>query len=429
MANAVRVRCERAGGASPDGMARGNAPARAMETESEHLRSRVYRLLEGSWHESAWGKAVNAFLICLIAVNVLAVILESVDSLGRAYGDLFTWFEIFSVAVFTVEYAIRLWICTDDPRSRFAHPVFGRLRYALTPMAIIDFLAIFPFYLTFFVTLDLRFLRVFRLLRLLKLTRYSPAAELLWAVLYNERRALLSASLFMIVLLVFASSMMHIIENEAQPEAFGSIPAAMWWGMATLTTVGYGDVTPVTPLGRLLGGLVTVLGVGMFALPAGILASGFAQEVKKRDFIISWNVVAKVPLFSQLAATEIGEIAGLLRLRVAVPGEAIVRKDEQADSVYFVSSGRLNVELEPEPVELGRGDFFGELALLQEGKRTATVRAVTSCQLLVLDCHDFHHLMEENRLMREAVDRVAAERLEQLNAPGAAPLEKADSAA
>ncbi len=377
------------------------------------MKRRVFDLLDGSDPEYAAGRAVNLFLILLILGNVFAVILESVEDLGARHAVAFKGFEIVSVMVFTVEYALRLWSCTEDTHRRYHATFRGRLRYALTPMAIIDFLAIAPFYVSMLFVVDLRFLRVFRLLRLLKITRYSPAIEMLGRVLYNERRALLSAMLFMLILLVFASSLMHVIEKRAQPEAFGNIPEAMWWAVVTLTTVGYGDVSPITPLGKLLGAAVTILGVGTFALPAGILASGFAQEMSKHNFIINWNIVARVPLFATLQASQIAEIAALLQPRIAVPLEVITQKGEIGDAMFFINSGVVEVEIEPDPVELRGGDFFGEISLIEHGPRTATVIAKTSCQLLALGVEDFHELMENHPDILEDIKRTARERLEQ----------------
>ena len=381
-------------------------------------KKRIHLLLEGTWHENRWGRALNLFLIVLISFNVLAVLLESVESLALRHAAGFRMFEIFSVAVFTVEYGFRLWTCTENPRWRGVGPLLARLRYAATPMAIFDLLAFLPFYLAMVVAIDLRFLRVFRLLRILKLTRYSPAAETLAAVVSNERRALFSALVLMLTLLTIASSLMYLIEKETQPEAFASIPAAMWWGMATLTTVGYGDVTPMTPLGKLLGGVIALLGIGMFALPAGILASGFAQEIKKRDFIVSWNLVAKVSLFAELSASQIAEVAALLGGRLAAPGEVIFRQGDPVDSVYFIVSGELQGTTERHSFRLGAGDFFGEIALLHDGRRTATVTASTSCQLLMLDRGDFSRLLGRDEGIRATVSRVAEERLRQLRGSG-----------
>ena len=202
------------------------------------MRKRIFDLLDAGERDDFAGRAVNTFLILLILGNVLAVIFESVESFRAQYAGAFLMFEIFSVAIFSVEYGLRLWSCVEDVTHRYPATWRGRLRYALSPMAMIDFLAIAPFYVSMLFAVDLRFLRVFRLLRLLKITRYSPAIETLGRVLYNERRALVSALMFMLILLVFASSLMHMIERQAQPVAFGSIPEAMWWAVVTLTTVG-----------------------------------------------------------------------------------------------------------------------------------------------------------------------------------------------
>ena len=379
------------------------------------MKKRVFDLLDGSDREYAAGRAVNLFLILLILANVAAVILESLADVGARYSGAFHVFEVISVIIFTVEYGLRLWSCTEDSHRRFTDDFRGRLRFALTPMAVIDFLAIAPFYVSMLFVIDLRFLRVFRLLRLLKVTRYSPAIEMLGRVLYNERRSLLSALLFMLILLVFAASLMHVIEQSVQPEAFGSIPDAMWWAVVTLTTVGYGDVSPITPFGKLLGAMVTILGVGTFALPAGILASGFAQEMSKHNFIINWNIVSRVPLFATLQAKQIAEIATLLQPRIAVPQEVITSKGEIGDAMYFINSGRVEVELEPNPVELKGGDFFGEISLIEHGPRTATVIAKTSCQLLALTVGDFHDLMEQHPDILKDIKRTAKQRLEGAN--------------
>ena len=187
----------------------------------------------------------------------------------------------------------------------------------------------------------------------------------------------------------------------------------MWWAVVTLTTVGYGDVSPMTPLGKLLGAMVTILGVGTFALPAGILASGFAQEIQKQNFIVNWNIVARVPLFASLQARQIAEIVTLLRTRIAVPQEVIARKGEIGDAMFFINNGLVEVEIEPHPIELMGGDFFGEISLIEHGPRTATVIAKTSCQLLALGVEDFHELMENHPDILEDIKRTARERLEQ----------------
>jgi voltage-gated potassium channel len=301
--------------------------------------------------------------------------------------------------------------------------VIGRLRYLVTVQTLIDIAAIMPFY--FGLALDLRFLRAFRLMRALRLTVYGAAVESLAVVFHNERRSLFGAFVVMIILLIVASSLVYFVERTAQPEAFASIPHAMWWGLATLTTVGYGDVTPITALGRLFGGIVTILGVGMFALPAGILASGYARELRRREFIGTWDLVAKVPLFTSLPAARIADIAAMLEPRSAHIGEIIVRKGDHADCMYFIVEGELEVDVSPHPVILRNGNFFGEIALIAHGDRTATVTAATPCQLLSLQALDLAHFLDNNPELRETLSRVEDER-RQATSEGAPPSAAAD---
>ena len=248
----------------------------------EGTKRRTWELLEREIGESRLDYAVDLSITLLIVFNVLAVMLETVTWIDEPYHPFFVAFELFSVAVFTAEYLLRLWSCTAD--ARYAEPVRGRLRYATRAMPLVDLLAVAPFYLEF-IAVDLRLvraLRLFRLFRIFKLARYADSMRTLGLVLRSRREELLVTLFVVVVLLVFASSAMYYVENEAQPEQFSSIPASMWWGVATLTTVGYGDVYPVTTAGRFLGAGIAILGVGLFALPTGILASAFSEELQKR---------------------------------------------------------------------------------------------------------------------------------------------------
>lgn len=216
----------------------------------------------------------------LIVLNVAAVILETVPSLWAAYRPFFVSFEVLSVAVFTVEYGVRVWGSVEDPRYRGA--VRGRLRFAVTPMAVIDLLAVLPALLPVF-GFDLRILRgarLFRLVRILKLGRYSRALRTVGRVFRKRRPELVIALSALGFLLLVASSLMYFAEHEAQPQKFSSIPAAMWWGVVTLTTLGYGDVYPVTLAGRILGGVFALTGLLMVALPTAILGAGFVDEMR-----------------------------------------------------------------------------------------------------------------------------------------------------
>jgi voltage-gated potassium channel len=245
------------------------------------LRRRIYELLEVARPGDRMSQVVDLALVTLIAANVVAVILESIPGIGSEHAAAFATFERLSVAVFSAEYVLRIWSCTADPG--FAAPVRGRLRFALEPMPLVDLLAIAPSLLGELVGLDLRVLRalrLLRLLRLLKLARYANSLQTFARVLRQKTPELVSALFVAVILLLIASSLMYAVEREAQPDAFSSIPATMWWGVTTLTTVGYGDMAPITPLGRVLGACVAVLGVGMFAIPAGILASAFGEELR-----------------------------------------------------------------------------------------------------------------------------------------------------
>ncbi|TQV70258.1 ion transporter [Denitrobaculum tricleocarpae] len=244
------------------------------------LQRTIHEKLDPSDRSGPISRGLDLFLIALIAINVAAVILETVDSIETRFRMAFWVIEVISVAVFSVEYAARVWASPEDPEFRDRkHP---RLAYMTSPLAIIDLVAILPFYLGFLVDMDLRFLRVLRLLRILKLTRYSPAMSMLLDVFREEANAFLAGFFILIVLLVLAASGAYLAEHQVQPEKFGSIPEAMWWAMATLTTVGYGDVVPITAAGQIFGSLVGVVGIGMAALPAGILASGLADLLRRR---------------------------------------------------------------------------------------------------------------------------------------------------
>lgn len=253
-----------------------------MTRRTTYLRTRrlVYHMLGGEGHVDRRVKAIDIALICLISLNVASVMLESIQWLSVAHGPYFHAFDAASVAIFTVEYLARVWACVEDPR--YGHRVRGRLAYMITPMALIDLAGILPFYIHTIWPFDLRTIRVLRLLRILKLTRYSTAMTVLMAVLRQEMHAIGAIISIMAVVTIFTASLMYLFEHTAQPETFTDIPTSMWWAIVALTTLGYGDMVPITPLGRVLGGLTAVIGVGLVALPAGVLASGFSEQMRLR---------------------------------------------------------------------------------------------------------------------------------------------------
>jgi voltage-gated potassium channel len=216
------------------------------------------------------------------------------------------------------------------------------------------------------------------------------------------------------VLLVLEATVMYTLEREAQPKVFASIPHAMWWAIVTIATVGYGDMFPITPAGKIFGGMVMVIGIAVFAVPAGILATGFASEIRKRDFVVTWQTVANVPLFAGLDAARIAEIARLLKRQVVPAQFAVVRRGDPADAMFFIMGGEVQVDVAPRPVRLTRGQYFGEIALLRDTVRTATVTTLSECQLLSLDVADFRRLLDSNPGLNAAITRTAEARLSEL---------------
>ena len=250
----------------------------------EKIKRGLFEILEKDDGDNRLSRRFDLFIMIMIFLNMIAVIMETVASVYIKYEYFFEWFEIISVVVFTLEYAGRIWTCTLI--ERYSHPIKGRIQFILSPIGLIDLLAILPFYLPFIMSIDgriLRLLRLFRLVRIFKMGRYSTAFQMIANVLNRRKEELLVTLTIVLLVLVLASSLMYYVEHEVQPEAFSSIPATMWWGVATLTTVGYGDVYPITSIGRVLGAFIAIMGVGIFALPAGIIASGFEAEIRKKS--------------------------------------------------------------------------------------------------------------------------------------------------
>lgn len=374
------------------------------------IKRRLYELLEKGAADNSASRAVDRALIVLILVNVTAVILSTVPAINIGYATALFAIEVVSGIVFTVEYLLRLWVADCHPPLKGMSPAKARLRYAMQPFAVIDLVAVVPFWLPLAYG-DFRALLLFRLLRFLKLARYSPALRSLAMALASERRALLASFVIILGIVLTAATALHLIEGEAHPDGFGSIPAAIWWALATVTTVGYGDVVPVTPLGKVIAGMVMLLGYGLFALPIGIIATAFAREIHSREFVVTWGMVARVPLFEDLTAADIAEVTGLLHSQTAERGEIIAREGEPADSMYFIASGAVEIELSDGMIEMHEGNFFGELAVLRRAKRSATVTATANCRLLVLDAEDLHRLMRRKPSIARRILEAVNERL------------------
>ena len=254
-------------------------------------RSYLYSLFEGSLFFSNLGQLINKFFVVLIILNVIAIIYDSDPRYHAKYEMFFIAFENFSVLIFSLEYFIRIFISVERDNPHNLSNFKMRIKYLFSFMGLVDLLAILPFYLSAFTSVDLRFLRLMRMLRLLKLSHYFKGLKFFVSVLKKEAMSIGSAIFAMMVLVVISASIMYNLEHHAQPEAFSSIPDALWWAVVTMTTVGYGDITPITFGGKLLATFIMLLGVGVVALPAGILAARFSDELQSRKQHLTDHVV------------------------------------------------------------------------------------------------------------------------------------------
>ncbi|MGD0143902.1 MAG: cyclic nucleotide-gated ion channel [Rhizomicrobium sp.] len=354
------------------------------------------------------GLAFEIFLIALITANALAVTIESMPEIGNTYRDLFNAFEVVSVAIFTIEYFLRVWTAPEDPRYS-GSAVTGRLRMMLHPYMLIDLIAIVPAYAAIFVpTVDLRILRLFRLFRLLKIARYSPAVSTLIHVLSSERRALFGTLLLTLCVMSIMAELMYIAEGRAQPGVFGDLPECMYWAIVTLTTVGYGDKVPITGIGKLIAGVTAIFGLGLFALPVGIIASGFMGEIHRRDFVVSTAMLSRIPVFAQLDTEILGELMIVLRSQVVTEHMPVIEAGETANAMYFIVSGQAKTEGGAHSAILRPGEFFGGEAVLNSRAHDTTIFAHTPMKLLALSRQDLIILLRKFPKLKRHLERASA---------------------
>ena len=327
----------------------------------------------------------DKFIGALIFLNILHQVISSMDLTEYqsmlSYGEMF--FQI-SMVIFLVELLYRL---IDERRLGFLNTMDG--------LVLINYFLIG--------ILDLRIFRLFRFFDIFSKTRILLPSNTLFKTIHVQRHSLLGSLFLVLSVLLLFSTIMYFVEREAQPEKFGSIPLAIWWGMETLTTVGYGDVHPITPLGKVLGTLTMLLGIGMFALPAAILGSAYYEEMQKRNFLVTFEAILEVPLFEELPIKALSKINEKLDAVLLPPNEAVFEKGEEADSMYIIESGRAQVELE-NPIVLEPGDYFGEMGLINNNPRNATITTLEEVKLLQLKKEDLEELFDEHPVLFQAIE-------------------------
>ncbi|MBX9942561.1 MAG: cyclic nucleotide-binding domain-containing protein [Reyranella sp.] len=354
--------------------------------------------------------------ICLLVIGLLAVILLSVDGLPLDVRDGLRY-TIWLVAVlFFVEYLIRLWGAPEEARYREFPPMIARLRWAISLPGLVALLATVPVFMRLagYRIVDSDTASIFCVLWVMKLGLHAPALGTLARVVSNERSPIAGVLALFFIVLVMAATVAHLLERERQPEAFGSLPNALWWAVVTLTTTGYGDVVPLTAGGRLVGSVLMISGISVLAIMTGVLATGFAQEERRREYLKVWELVARVPIFAALGVVTLSEIVGKLRTRYYPSRVVIMRRGDPGDSMFFISSGECEVRLPTGgTVKLGEGAFFGEMSLLERQPRSATVATSRPTTLLVLYASDFYEIASRIPALAQAVEVEAKRRREE----------------
>jgi voltage-gated potassium channel len=359
---------------------------------TDSIRRRAFDLLEHVDRHARLPQVVAGVLVTLILVNVLAAVFETVPSFELEYSELFRAIETVSLTIFAVEYIVRLWASVEHPRARGKPAWRARLAYAVTPAAIVDLLAIAPFFVDVFTSVHIRVIVLIRLLRLFKLARYSTGFQSLFEAFRRERQALIASFLILISVVLVSASFAYMAEHEAQPQAFGSIPAAIWWSMETLTTVGYGDEIPRTVFGRIVGGLTMISGILMIALPVAIIGSAFAEVVRQRSFVITFGMVARIPLFADIGPQALSEMLPHLRAQTIEAGTVIVEPEGGDESLFVIADGVVEVDYTHSRRRLGPSDSFGAAPDPAAPGEHYSAMAVTRVKLLSLDRAELRHL-------------------------------------
>jgi voltage-gated potassium channel len=350
---------------------------------------------------AAAGRRMTLVAYAVVAAGLLGLVILTVDP---AYEAAHHWVEA------------ALWACLAffafEWLARLVHAIQARrgLAYAVSGRGLMDAAAAVPVPIAIACGADVRSAWLLGVFWLFKLVPGIPGLRRLRRVLVLESGPLLSVLVLFLMVLLFASVAVHVLERRVQPAVFGSLPSTMWWAVVTLTTVGYGDVVPVTPLGRIVAAMVMICGLGVFGLWTGILATGFAAETRRDNFLKTWELVTKVPFFAALGPAAIADVTHMLRTMDLPSRAMIVRKGQAGDCMYFIAEGEVEVDLPGKKVRLGEGAFFGEMALLGNRQRSANISTTQLSKLLVLDLVDFHVLMGRHPDLAHTIDAEAQRR-------------------
>jgi voltage-gated potassium channel len=374
------------------------------------LRRTLYRILDPR-RSGTLPEMFRLIHHSMIVLGVAALVLGTVPRFAAAYGTALDVVFYLALAFFAAEYICRLYVVPEAPWSQHGRRWRDRLYWSMTLQGLVGLCSTWIVGVAVVLSPDLSSVRLACVTWLFKFVPYSEGLALLGRVIGNARSTLVSVLLAFVIVLLSAGTLAYLVEREVQPETFGSVPAALWWAIVTLTTTGYGDAVPVTLVGRLLGGSVMICGIALFALWAGIVANGFAEEVKRRDLQRTWELVTKVPLFNAVGAETIAEVTRLLRPRDVPEGVVLVRRGEPGDCMYFIVSGEIEIRIRPKPLRLGAGAFFGEIALITGEPRTATVVAARPSVMLVLHLTDFRHLAARRPELMAAIAEESSRRV------------------
>jgi voltage-gated potassium channel len=340
-----------------------------------------------------------AYVAVVIGVAVMVLL-----TIAPAYEAAHHWVD--SVlwgcwAYFAFEWAVRLRHAARSQRLWF---------YALSGRGLVDAVGAIAVPLAAICGVEPKTAWLLAVLWVLKVVPGIPGLRQLRRVLVQESGPLLSVLVIFLMVLFLASVVVYFLERDVQPATFGSVPATMWWAVVTLTTVGYGDVVPITPFGRIVAALVMICGLGVFGLWTGILATGFAAETRRDNFLKTWDSVSKVPFFAALGPSAIADVTHMLRTMDLPPRTMIIRKGQTGDCMYFIAAGEVEVDLPGKKVQLNEGAFFGEMALLGNNLRSANITTTKLSKLLVLDLVDFRLLMARHPDLAETIDAEAKRR-------------------